>query len=41
MQLIQEIRLIYDNYGFDTAILAASARQVAHLLKAGCLCALM
>ena len=34
MQLVQDIRLIYDNYGFDTEILTVSARQVTHLLKA-------
>lgn len=32
--LIEEIRLIYDNYGFETQILAASVRHSAHLL--GC-----
>ena len=32
--LIEEIRLIYDNYGFQTQILAASVRHSAHLL--GC-----
>ena len=32
--LIEEIRLIYDNYGFTTQILAASVRHSAHLL--GC-----
>ena len=30
--LIQEIRLIYDNYGFDTQILAASIRHTMHIL---------
>ena len=34
MNLIQDIRLIYDNYGFDTEILTASARHVTHLLEA-------
>ena len=34
MNLIQDIRLIYDNYGFDTEILTASARHVPHLLEA-------
>ena len=34
MNLIQDIRLIYDNYGFDTEILTASARHVLHLLEA-------
>lgn len=32
--LIEEIRLIYDNYDFPTQILAASVRHTAHLL--GC-----
>jgi hypothetical protein len=41
MQLVQDIRLIYDNYGFDAEILTASALQVAHLLKVDCLWALM
>ncbi|MCO5161744.1 MAG: fructose-6-phosphate aldolase [Mesorhizobium sp.] len=31
MELIAEIRHIYDNYGFDTEILAASARTVNHI----------
>lgn len=30
--LIQEIRLIYDNYGFDTQILAASVRHTMHII---------
>ncbi len=30
--LIEEIRLIYDNYGFETEILAASVRHTSHLL---------
>jgi transaldolase len=30
MTLIREIRAIYDNYGFDTNILAASIRSAAH-----------
>ena len=34
MNLIQDIRLIYDNYGFDTEILTASARHVPHLQEA-------
>lgn len=32
VDLIDEIRLIYDNYGFNTEILAASVRHTAHLL---------
>ena len=31
MELIQDIRTIYDNYGFETQILAASIRSVAHV----------
>jgi len=34
MDLIQEIRAIYDNYGFDTEILAASIRTPAHVTAA-------
>ncbi|MFI4975889.1 MAG: fructose-6-phosphate aldolase [Caulobacterales bacterium] len=34
MELIGEIRAIYDNYGFDTAILAASIRSPAHVKAA-------
>ncbi|QLG45078.1 fructose-6-phosphate aldolase [Costertonia aggregata] len=30
--LISEIRLIYDNYGFETEILAASVRHVMHVI---------
>ncbi|MCF6280074.1 MAG: fructose-6-phosphate aldolase [Flavobacteriaceae bacterium] len=30
--LIAEIRLIYDNYGFDTQILAASVRHTMHIM---------
>jgi len=32
LALIEEIRLIYDNYGFDTQILAASVRHTMHVL---------
>ncbi|EDZ48606.1 MULTISPECIES: fructose-6-phosphate aldolase [Leisingera] len=32
MELIEDIRIIYDNYGFDTQILAASIRSVNHVL---------
>ena len=32
LNLIAEIRLIYDNYGFDTQILAASVRHTMHVL---------
>ncbi|MDF3412938.1 fructose-6-phosphate aldolase [Sulfitobacter sp. M57] len=31
MELIQDIRTVYDNYGFETNILAASIRSVAHV----------
>lgn len=31
--LIQQIRTIYDNYGFDTQILAASVRHPIHIIK--------
>lgn len=37
MQLIQQIRQIYDNYGYQTKILAASIRHPLHLVQ----CALM
>ena len=32
LNLISEIRLIYDNYGFDTEILAASVRHTMHVI---------
>jgi transaldolase len=31
--LIAQLRLIYDNYGFDTEILAASIRNPMHIIK--------
>lgn len=31
--LIEEIRLIYDNYGYETQILAASVRHVMHIMN--------
>ncbi len=34
MDLIAEIRQIYDNYGFETAILAASIRSANHMSQA-------
>ncbi len=34
MELIQDIRTIYDNYGFETQILAASIRTVNHMTEA-------
>ncbi len=33
MQLIADIRQVYDNYGFETQILAASIRTVNHALQ--------
>jgi transaldolase len=33
LELIAQIRLIYDNYGYDTEILAASVRHTIHLIK--------
>ncbi|WP_374763227.1 fructose-6-phosphate aldolase [Yunchengibacter salinarum] len=33
MELIEDIRLIYDNYGFDTEILVASVRHPTHVLE--------
>lgn len=33
LQLIEDIRLIYDNYGFETQILAASVRHTIHILE--------
>jgi transaldolase len=34
MELIRQIRIIYDNYGFDTEILAASIRSPVHVVDA-------
>ena len=34
MELISDIRLIYDNYGFDTQILVASVRHPMHVVEA-------
>ncbi|WPZ30209.1 fructose-6-phosphate aldolase [Sulfitobacter sp. OXR-159] len=34
MELIQDIRTVYDNYGFETQILAASIRSPNHVLEA-------
>jgi transaldolase len=34
MELISEIRQIYDNYGFDTEILVASTRTANHIKQA-------
>ncbi|MCP5396576.1 MAG: fructose-6-phosphate aldolase [Sphingomonadaceae bacterium] len=33
MDLIRDIRLIYDNYAFETEILVASVRHVTHVLE--------
>ena len=33
MDLIDQIRLIYDNYGFETQILAASVRHPMHIIQ--------
>lgn len=33
LRLIEEIRLIYDNYNFDTQILAASIRHPMHIVE--------
>lgn len=34
MALIEDIRIVYDNYGFQTEILAASLRHPLHVLQA-------
>jgi transaldolase len=34
MEIVSEIRTIYDNYGFKTEILAASIRTVNHVKQA-------
>jgi transaldolase len=34
MQLIKDIRLVYDNYDFQTQILAASIRHPLHIVEA-------
>ncbi|MCE3230418.1 MAG: transaldolase [Alphaproteobacteria bacterium] len=34
MELIKDIRLIYDTYGFETAVLAASIRHPMHIVEA-------
>lgn len=33
LQLIEDIRLIYDNYGYETQILAASVRHPMHIIN--------
>jgi len=33
LDLIEQLRVIYDNYGFETQILAASIRHTTHLIK--------
>ena len=35
MELIADIRTVYDNYDFETAILAASIRSANHIAEAG------
>ena len=39
MQLIADIRLIYDNYDFPTQILVASVRHPMHVVEAAKICA--
>ncbi len=34
MELISQVRQIYDNYGFDTQILVASIRHPLHFVEA-------
>ena len=34
MDLIRDLRQVYDNYGFETKVLAASIRHTEHLLQA-------
>jgi transaldolase len=33
LALIEEVRLIYDNYGYETQILAASVRRLMHIVN--------
>ncbi|MCC5916923.1 MAG: fructose-6-phosphate aldolase [Cryomorphaceae bacterium] len=33
LELIEQIRVIYDNYGFETQILAASVRHTMHVIQ--------
>jgi transaldolase len=33
LELIEQMRVIYDNYGFDTEILAASVRHPIHIVR--------
>ena len=33
MDLIDDIRMIYDNYGYETEILAASVRHPLHIIQ--------
>ncbi len=33
LELIEQIRLIYDNYGYETEILAATVRHTMHLIQ--------
>jgi len=34
MELVQQIKTIYDNYGFNTKIIVAAARNPLHILQA-------
>lgn len=34
MEIIQQIRQVYDNYGYDTKVLAASIRHPQHMVQA-------
>jgi transaldolase len=34
MELISDVRMIYDNYGFETQILVASVRNAMHIVEA-------
>lgn len=35
MELVQQIKTIYDNYGYETEIIVASVRHPMHVLEAG------
>ena len=39
LNLISEIRLIFDNYMYDTQILAASVRHTMHIIDCAKICA--
>jgi len=34
MDIVEDIRIIYDNYGYETEIIVASVRQPVHILEA-------